>query len=59
MRYKRYSSIDRQRPTWIIVENGNVINYSPTKEELKVLNVELPRNELYKDKEYFKERLRK
>lgn len=59
MEYKRYVSIDRQKPTWVIVENGNVINYSPIKEELKDLKLEPPKKELYKDKEYLKEHLRK
>jgi len=41
IKYKRYAPIGGKKPIWVIVENGKIINYSPSKEELKCLEVEL------------------
>jgi hypothetical protein len=57
-KHKRYAPIYGKKPTWIIVENGNIINENPTKEELIELKNEPPKIMLYDDKEYLKERLR-
>lgn len=57
-KYKRYATVGGKKPIWIIVENGNIINENPTKEELRKLKNEPPKTMLYDDKEYLKERLR-
>lgn len=56
-KYKRYISVSGKKPILVVVENGNIIDRNPTKEELKGLKDE-PSN-MYSDKEYLKECLRR
>ena len=57
-KYKKHAPVGGKKPIWIIVENGNVINKNPTKEELRELDNEPPKTILYTDREYIKERIR-
>jgi len=39
-RYKKYISICGKKPIWVVVEDGEIVNRSPTKEELICLEDE-------------------
>lgn len=48
-KYKRYAPVDGKKPIWVIVENGKIINYSPSKEELKGLDRDTHTRKKYTD----------